>query len=195
MTTTTTIDPLRLRRLDDHPRVREAADALAEAEAAHATQEERTQEAEHRRTAFEAAQGLQPDEAGLRAQTSNVEHAHALLRIRAHHVTAARARLEDIREAVAEDMSTALREAHKRDIREMATHLKAARAASDAAALLEDASRRLFSSRHPYAGSRRHLPDAAWRREFGSPPAVGTRRLENRLDTWWACTEVPLDKP
>lgn len=163
-TTTPTIDPLRLHRLDDHPRIREAVVALADAEDAYATQEARTQEAEHRRTAFEAAQGARPDLAGLQAQTQAVEQAHSLLRVRAHHVTAMRAALEDVREAVADEVSAALRMRHKQHIREMAEHLKAARAASDAAALLEDESRRLFRSRHPYGGSPRHLPLAAWRR-------------------------------
>lgn len=157
------------RTLDEHPDVRRAQQALAEADLALQQATESAHAAEQDRHAVELDAALRGvDERRLTTALDAEQLAQSRLRTARHRVTAAQSALEEARQLARRAVVDHLASTHTSTARDFDRQLAQACTTSRHLAALEDAALRLGG---------KSLPALAMRREFGTGP-------ENRYDTW-----------
>lgn len=157
------------RTLDEHPDVRRAHQALAEAETALQQAIDGAQAAEQARHAVELDAALRGvDERRLTTALDAEQLAQSRLRTARHRVTAAQAALDEARQLARRAVADHLASAHTSTARDFDRQLAQACTTSRHLAAMEDAALRLGGS---------SLPATAWRREFGTGQ-------DSRYDVW-----------
>lgn len=160
---------LTLRTLDEHPDVRRAQQAVADADLTLQEATDGAHAAEQARHAVELDAALRGvDERRLTTALDAEQLAQSRLRTARHRLTAAQSALDEARQLARRAVADHLASAHANTARDFDRQLAQACTTSRHLAAMEDAALRLGGS---------SLPATAWRREFGTAP-------ENRYETW-----------
>lgn len=160
------------RTLDEHPDVRRALVALADADMALQQATDAAHAAEQARHAVEVDAAMHgTDERRLTTALDAEQLAQSRLRTARHRVTAAQAALDEARQLARRAVAEQLASVHTSSAADFEKQLTQASATSRHLAAVEEASRRLCGA---------HLPETAWLREFGNG------RSQSRFDHWRA---------